>query len=73
MLDPGEFAIAMHLIQAYVLNRQLPRKLPENLRPEYKEEMHVPAMTSREHRAYRRLFQTVDKSKAGKLKGQHGY
>lgn len=70
MLDPGEFGIAMHLIQAFILNRQLPRKLPESLRPEYREEVHIPTMTSREHRAYRRLFQkTVDKNNAGKLKG----
>ncbi len=38
--------------------------------PTYKEELHIPGMTSREHRAYRRLFQNIDDRGTGKLDGK---
>ena len=50
--------------------KQLPQHLPEPLMPTYKEELHIPGMTSREHRAYRRLFQNIDDRGTGKLDGK---
>lgn len=66
-LNVGEFTVAMHLINAKLSGRELPRGLPPSIRPCM--DRMIPGVTSKDYETYVKAFIELDKNQTGNLTG----
>jgi hypothetical protein len=66
-LNVGEFTVAMHLINAKLSGRELPKGLPPSIRPCV--DKSIPGVTTKDYETYVKAFHELDKNQTGSLTG----